>query len=247
MPDKPSILVPLRVLEGESIPEGIPELLTNAHVVLLGYHVVPDQTATDQARYQFEDQANRRLDDFSAILEHAGATVESQLVFTHDGQTTIDRVTDERDCLAVLIPNATRPVENVLVAIRGVIGVDRFARLVAGLFATVDVDVTLYHVAGEDETDADMETLLDGVATRLSEDGVSSDAIDIQISREGSPQEMIVDTSDNYDAVVMGESDPSVTTFLFGMTADQVAKQFLGPVFVIQHGELDDAEETDTE
>lgn len=247
MPDRPRILVPLRVLEGESIPEGVPELLTNAHVVLLGYHVVPDQTATEQARYQFEDQATRRLNDFTAILEHAGATVDSQLVFTHDEQTTIDRVTDEHDCLAVLIPNATRPIENVLVAIRGIVGIDRFVRLVSGLFATIDVNITLYHVGEEDETDADVETLLDGVATRLSEEEISSDAIDIQISREGSPQEMIVDTSDNYDAIVMGESDPSVTTFLFGMTADQVAKQFLGPVFVIQHEELDDAEGTDNE
>jgi nucleotide-binding universal stress UspA family protein len=245
MPDRPNILVPLRVLEGASIPEGVPELLANAHVVLLGYHVVPDQTATDQARYQFEEQATRRLDDLTAILEHAGATVESRFVFTHDGQTTVDRMTEEYDCLAVLIPNATRPLENVLVAVRGIVGIDRFVRLVTGLFATASVDVTLYHVAGDDETDADVETLLDGVATRLSEEGVSEDAIDIEIAREGAPQEMIVDASDNYDAIVMGESDPSVATFLFGMTADQVAKQFLGPVFVIQHGELDDVEETD--
>ncbi|WP_340100254.1 universal stress protein [Salinibaculum salinum] len=247
MPDRPSILVPLRVLEGESIPEGIPELLANTHIVLLGYHVVPDQTATDQARAQFEDQATRRLNDFTAILEHAGATVESQLVFTHDGQTTIDRMTDEHDCLAVLIPNATRPLENVLIAVRGIVGVDRFVRLASGLFATIDVNVTLYHIAEENETEEDAETLLDGIATRLSEEGISADAIDIQISRGDTPQEMIVDASDDYDAIVMGESDPSVTTFLFGMTADQVAKQFLGPVFVIQHGELDDAEETDNE
>ena len=247
MPERPSILVPLRVLEGESIPEGVPELLANAHVVLLGYHVVPDQTATDQARSQFEEQAIRRLSDFSAILEHAGATVESQLVFTHDGQTTIDRMTDEHDCLAALIPNATRPVENVLIAVRGIVGVDRFVRLASGLFAPIDVNVTLYHVAEENETDEDVETLLDGIVTRLSEEGIAEDAIDIKVSRGGSPQEMIVEDSDNYDAIVMGESDPSVSTFLFGMTADQVAKQFLGPVFVIQHEEPDDSEATDDE
>ncbi len=237
MPDRPSVLLPVRVLEGESIPEGVPELLANAHVVLLGYHVVPDQTATDQARHQFEGKATRRLGDFTAILEHAGATVESRLVFTHDGQTTIDRVTEEHDCLAVLIPNATRPIENVLVSVRGIVGADRFVRLVSGLFEAIDVDVTLYHVAGEDETDADVETLLDGIVTRLSEEGIPADAIETRISRGGAPREMIADTSDEYDAIVMGESDPSVTTFLFGMTADQVAEQFLGPVFVIQHGE----------
>jgi len=247
MPERPSVLLPLRVLEGESIPEGVPELLANAHVVLLGYHVVPDQTATDQARSQFEEQAIRRLSDLSAILEHAGATVESQLVFTHDGQTTIDRMTDEHDCLAALIPNATRPVENVLIAVRGIVGVDRFVRLASGLFAPIDVNVTLYHVAEENETDEDVETLLDGIVTRLSEEGIAEDAIDIKVSRGGSPQEMIVEDSDNYDAIVMGESDPSVSTFLFGMTADQVAKQFLGPVFVIQHEEPDDSEATDDE
>ncbi|NHX37753.1 MULTISPECIES: universal stress protein [Halolamina] len=247
MSDSPSILVPLRVLEGESIPEGVPDLLTNAHVVLLGYHVVPDQTATDQARNQFEDQAIRRLDDYTAMLEHAGATVESQLVFTHDGQTTIDRMTDEHDCLAVLIPNATRPLKNVLVPVRGIVGIDRFVRLISGLFGTMDVNITLYHVAEEDETDADVETLLNGVASRLSDEGIPSDLIDTEISREGSPRSRIVDTSGDYDAIVMGESDPSVTTFLFGMTADQVGKQFLGPVFVIQHGEANGAEEADHE
>ncbi|MFA9517550.1 universal stress protein [Halopenitus sp. H-Gu1] len=247
MQDRPNILIPISVLEGESIPEGVPELLANAHVVLLGYHVVPDQTATDQARHQFEDQATRRLDDFAEILEHAGAIVESQLVFTHHGQTTIDRMAAEHDCLAVLIPNATRPIETVLVAVRGIVGIDRFIRLVSGLFATNDVNVTLYHVPEENETDEDVKTLLDGISTRLSQEGVSPDMIDIQISRGDDPQAAIVDAADNYDAIVMGESDPSVATFLFGMTADQVAKQFLGPVFVIQHGEPDDDEETDTE
>ena len=268
MQDRPTILLPLRVLEGESIPEGVPELLANAHIALIGYHVVPDQTATDQARSQFEDQATRRLDDFTTILELAGATVESQLVFTHDGQQTIDRMTDEHDCLAVLIPNSTRPIENVLVAVRGVVGIDRFVRLVSGLFAPADgqgissrarsamprrrasppeVNITLYHIAEENETDEDVEMLLDGIATRLSEGGVPSEVIDIDISRGGKPQETIADAADDYDAIVMGESDPSVATFLFGMTADQVAKQFLGPVFVIQHGEPDEKETDDKE
>ena len=244
MQDRPTILVPVRVLEGDSIPEGVPALLANAHVVLLGYHVVPDQTATDQARAQFEDQATRRLDDFTTMLEHAGATVESRLVFTHDGQQTIDRMTVEHDCLAVLIPNATSPLEHILVAVRGVVGIDRFVRLVSGLFAPIDVNITLYHIAEENETDEDVKTLLDGVATRLSEEGVDSDTIDIRISRDGSPQEKIVEISDEYDAIVMGESDPSVTTFFFGMRADQVAKQFLGPVLVIQHGKPEDDEAT---
>lgn len=32
----------------------------------------------------------------------------------------------------------------------------------------------------------------------------------------------------------MGESDPGVVTFFFGMPAEQVADRFLGPVLVVQ-------------
>ena len=103
-----------------------------------------------------------------AILEDAGATVESQVVFTHDGQTTIDRMTDEHDCLAALIPNATRSLENVLVAVRGIVGIDRFVRLVSGLFAPLDIHVTLYHAAEADESDPSVTTFLFGMTADQS-------------------------------------------------------------------------------
>ena len=77
MGDRPSILVPIRVLEGESVPEGVPELLANAHVVLLGYHVIPDQTAPGQARMQFEDRGKARLDEYETIFADAGATISA--------------------------------------------------------------------------------------------------------------------------------------------------------------------------
>lgn len=269
MHERPRILLPVKVLEGESIPEGVPDLLANAHVVLLGYHVIPDQTATAQAKDQFGDKASSKLDGFTDMLEDAGATVESQLVFTHDAQTTIDRITADQDCLAALIPNATQQIENVLVAVRGTVGIDRFVPLIAGLFAPEEEDggisrrlrmilpldraeepgvgITLYHVAPEDETDEDIQTLLDAVATRLAEEGIPEAALDIQFERGGSPQEMIVDAAADYDTIIMGESDPSVSTFLFGMTADQVAQQFLGPVFVVQHEDTAGEEQTDSE
>ena len=234
MEGRPTILVPVRVLEGESIPEGVPELLANAHVVLLGYHVVPDQTATDQAREQFEATARARLDEYAGILEAAGATVASRLVFTHRGQKTIDRMIEEHGCLSVLIPNATGPPESVLVAVRGTVGLDRFVRVLVGLFEGTEVGITLYHVAEEGETDEDVAMLLDGIAGRLTDEGIDSASIETQIARGGNPQAAIVDDADAFDAVVMGESDPSVATLVFGMRAEKVAKRFLGPVFVVQ-------------
>ncbi|WP_115864602.1 universal stress protein [Halorussus litoreus] len=234
MTDRPSILVPIRVLEGESIPEGVSELLANAHVVLLGYHVIPEQTAPGQARMQFEERATDRLEAYGSLFEQAGATVERRLVFTHDGQKTIDRTIAEHDCLAVLVPNATRPVEDVLVAVRGTVGVDRLARVVAGVFGETNASVTLYHVAEDEETDEDVGTLLDGLVDRLDDLGVDAPRIETRVERDTDTLDAITDASEVFDVVVMGETDPSLATFVFGMPADQVADRFLGPVLVVQ-------------
>ena len=234
MTDRPNVLVPIQILEGESIPEGVPELLANAHVVLLGYHVIPDQTAPGQARMQFEERASQRLDQFEEMFEEAGATVVTRLVFTHEAQTTIDRMIYEHDCIAALVPKATGPPEDVLVAVRGTVAVDRIARVVAGLFADTDVAVTLYHLAAEDETDEDVQTLLDDVADRLVELRMDERAIRTRIGRGKDPKQAIADAADEFDAIVMGESNPSIATFVFGMRGKQVAERFLGPVIVVQ-------------
>jgi nucleotide-binding universal stress UspA family protein len=234
MTDRPSILVPIRVLEGESVPEGVPDLLANAHVVLLGCHVVPEQTAPGQAQMQFEDRANDRLNEYEAIFEEAGATVERRLVFTHDGQKTIDRTIYEHDCVAVLVPNATGTVDDVLVAVRGTVGIDRLVRVVAGVFGGTDTSITLYHVAEREETDEDIGTLLDAMADRLEDLGIDASAIETRVERKRASFDAIVDASEGFDAVVMGETDPSLATFVFGMPTDQVADRFLGPVLVAQ-------------
>ncbi|KOX91371.1 universal stress protein [Haloarcula rubripromontorii] len=234
MTDRQSILVPIRVLEGESVPEGVPELLAHSHVVLVGYHVIPEQTAPGQARLQFEDRATERLDEYEEMFEGAGATVERRLVFTHDGQKTIDRMIAEHDCMAVLVPNATGPVEDVLVPVRGAVGVDRLARVVASVFGAMDADVTLYHVAAADTTDDDVQTLLSGITERLVEFGMDPSTIETRIDRDRNPLDAIVDVAKSFDTVVMGETDPSLATFVFGMPATQVANRFLGPVFVVQ-------------
>ncbi|MEF8775799.1 MAG: universal stress protein [Haloarculaceae archaeon] len=232
--DRPTVLVPVQVLEGESIPEGVPAMLANAHVVLLGYHEIPDQTAPGQAQMQFQDEARARLEDIESLLEDAGATVETRLVFTHGPQKTIDRQIYEHEALAVLVPDAVPEVETVLVAVRGAIGVDRIARLVAGLFAGTDVTVRLHHVAEADETDEDAETLLEGVRDRLETLGVAAETIETNVERDEAPLDSILEASEAADVIVMGETDPSLATFFFGLPANSVAERFPGPVLVVQ-------------
>ena len=243
-PERPTVLVPLEVLEGDSLPVGTPDLLANAHVVLLGYNVLPEQTATEQAREQFGQKAMSKLNEFVDALTESGATVDTRLVFTHDSQTTINRLIYEYDCLAVLVPNSVERLDSVLVAVRGTVGIGRNTRLVAGLFAGTDIDVTLYHILGKDELEDDAETLMNGVQSELVERGMVPDTIDVLIETpsEQSAIDAITALGETHDAVVMGETDPSVTTFVFGMPSEQVAERFLGPVLVVQRERPDESE-----
>lgn len=234
MHDRPTILVPIRVLEGESFPEGTAELLSNVRVLLLGYHVVPEQTAPGQMQMQFETKANTRLGELETLLESAGAIVETRLVFTRNGQKTIDRMVYEHDCLAVLDPEAVGDLDDVLVPIRGTVGIDRIARVVTGLFADTDADVTLYHVVGEGESNEDARTLLEGLAARLASGGIDRRRVALTLRHGDGALDAITDAAAAFDVVVMGESDPSLSTLVFGMPAEAVAEQFLGPVLVVQ-------------
>ncbi len=242
MTERPTILVPIRVFEGESIPEGVPELLANAHVVLLGYHVIPEQTAPGQAQMEFEERGTERLEVLEESLTAAGATVERRLVFTHQAQKTIDRHIYEHDCAAVLVPNATGAIEDVLVPVRGTVGADVLARVVAGLFADTEATITLYHVAETAETDEEPSTVLERLQKRLVDHGIASENISTRVEQGRSPTQAITEAASEFDVVVMGESDPSLTTFVFGMAAEQVAERFLGPVVIVQRARADSEE-----
>jgi hypothetical protein len=55
------------------MPEAVPEPLASTHVLLLKYHAIPEQTATGQARVQFEDRADARLAVLGETLADADA------------------------------------------------------------------------------------------------------------------------------------------------------------------------------
>ncbi|MCL9815068.1 MULTISPECIES: universal stress protein [Natranaeroarchaeum] len=239
---KPTIIVPVRVLEGEGIEQGVVELLANARVVLVGYHVLPEQTAPGQAREQFEERAQNRLTDIAEQFEGVGATVEKRMVFTQDSDQSIDRVAEEVDADATMVLNPATEMKDVLVAVRGDVILDRIVDVVGGLLHRTDISVTLLHVATPD-SDIDGTALLDETSAVLQEAGVSDDRVESRIETSGTPLDRIAEIANNYDAIVLGESNPSVTTFLFGETSQKVAERFMLPVVRIrQPRDIEDAD-----
>ena len=144
------------------------------------------------------------------------------------------RVIVEEDCFAVLIPKATQPVERVLVAVRGSVGNDRLVAVLGELFAGSETDISLFHVSETEETAAESEAMLAELESALGEAGIGLTNVETRIETGDRPLDLIAEAAADYDLVVMGETDPSLATYVFGLPQDQLAAQFLGPVLVVQ-------------
>lgn len=239
-------LVPVAVLEGETVPDALVQLLANLPVVVLGYHVLPEQTAPGQARLQFEDRAQAKLDDLAEAFREAGTTAETRLVFTHDEEQTVDRVTEETGSNVLLAANPTGPVERLLVPLAGDVDVERVGGFLSALLDGTDVAVTLFHVAPDEASADDGEALLDRAVGALVAGGVAGSRVGREVVVDDHPVEAIAEAATDCEAVAMGESEPSLRTFLFGETAERIADRSLGPVLVVQE-ERDEDDPADDE
>mgnify|MGYP002760355764 FL=1 len=107
---QPTILVPIDASGLDAPSEALVELLSPHQLVILGYYPVPDQTATEQAREQFEAEATDATEAAADRFAEQGAEVKSVVVFTHDRSKTVDTVAAECDADAVLTAGAVGDV-----------------------------------------------------------------------------------------------------------------------------------------
>ena len=230
------ILVPLAILEGESVSAGLTTLLEPMYVTVLGYHVLPEQTPPDQARLQFEAQATAALEDLAAEFGADEGTADYRLVFTHNKKQTFDRVAAEMRSDAYAIPGTTGPVEQLLVALTGDVAVDRIVSFVTDLVGDRDIGVTLFLVTDDEHAG---QNSLEAAAVTLFDEGLH---VRTELAVDEPPLEALVDAAADHDAIVMGEQAPSLRSLIFGEDTERVAAESVGPVLVVRT--LEDVEES---
>lgn len=222
------VVVPVAILEGETIPYGLMDLLGTMDVTVLGYHVLPEQTPPDQARLQYEDRANEALEDIAQEFREAGGDADYRLVFTHDRAKTIQRVADEIDARAYAITGATGDVDRILVSLTGAVAHDRIIEFVTDLVGGREISVTVLLVSADE---SDESEAIDSAAEKLAERGV---AVDKNSAQGIPPLEALIEALPGHDAIVMGEQAPSLGSFLFGDVTERVAAESVGPVLVVR-------------
>ncbi len=232
---KAKLLVDVELPDPDPVPPPLVQLTGALDVVLVGWYAVPEQTTPEQARDQFEGEASEALTAIADAFRAAGATVQSHLVFTRNQLDTIERISDEQDCDAVLIPRPITRLERILVPLRGVHNAPRIARFVADLVQDGTTDITLLHVLEEEEErDAVQHNVLDTVSQMMAKEGVAAGLVRMRIEVADDPGEAIAAAAHDHDAMVIGETEPSVRSIIFGSVLEQIAREASIPVMVVR-------------
>ncbi len=222
------VLVPVAILEGESVSVGLMNLLRTMDVTVLGYHVLPEQTPPDQARLQYEDRANAALTDIAEEFEESGGEAHHRLVFTQNKRKTIQRVAEETDVDAFAITGATGNVDRILVPLSGDVAPEEILAFLEELIGDQEIDITLVLAAQDEEAGSDRLSHAEAIA---AENGLD---VETKLVLGTAPVEALIDTLPNHDVIVMGEHAPSVSSFLLGDVTDRMAAESVGPVLVVR-------------
>jgi nucleotide-binding universal stress UspA family protein len=239
------VLVPVDVSRDPEPSARLFQFLEAFEPVVLGYYPIPEQTSSEQARAEFEEEARERITAVAAPFDAIGMEEDPLLVFTHDRRETIDRVAEGYACDAVVSLGAIERLERVLVPIRGGANLDRIVAVVDALVGEVTVGVTLLHVAPDENRRDESELVLRGARERLVERGLSSQLFALDVRVADRPIPAIAEVAATHDAVVIGETEPSLRERILGDRPERLLKAVSCPVLVVRKDHADsDAEST---
>ena len=228
------ILVPFELPDADPIPPVIVEILAEMDVVMLGHYGLPEQTPPSVGRDQFNTEATAELEALADPFDGVSNSITTRVVFGKAREKTIDRVAIEEDCDVILTPGHAEVVERVAVPLRGEQNADRILSFVGELLSVTDASVTLFHTSDPSDR-LPGEEILAHAAERLVKLGVAPDRIDQQLSEDEDVSRSIVELGEDFDLLVLGETEPSLRDRIFGAVPAQVTAGTDDPAFVVRN------------
>lgn len=225
-----TILIPVDISDPEPPSLDILDLLQPFDVILLGYFPVPDQAEPALIKHEYEAEAEDRLDRIAA----GRPDLTELLVFTHDRETTIDRVADQYDCDAVLTAGDTDRIDRILAPIRGEANIERIVSVLAELLDGSRATATFFHSIDGEADREQAEILLRGAVERVAELGIEADRIEWQVGGDDDPDRDIVSMGADYDLIVLGETEPSLRERIIGDVLSRIIDEVDVPALIVR-------------
>lgn len=236
--EKLKVLVAVRVPEPEQISPLLIELYRPLRVCLLGLYEVPDQTAPEQAREQFGNEAGASLQEVAGAFRSEGVEVETELVFTPDELETVERTAVDRDCHAVVLLRPAYEIDSILAALRPGPMATRVLHFLAELLRGTDYRATLLHVAGEgeglEEQEEERRELELLQRELLGQEGIDADRVTTRLAIDENREAAVLAAAREHDLVLIGETEPTVREKVFGDFSRRLADEADVPVMVVR-------------
>lgn len=240
MMEQPTLLVPVDASNPDDLPLELVEVLHPLRVVVLGLYPVPDQTAPEQLRDEYREEATAAMEPTVRTFAERSAAVESVLVFTRDLVQTTDRVANDYECDAVLVPGSVESLDQILVSLKDERNMFRVLDVVELVAAAGDPQVTLFHAESVERGSAASELYLRGATDWLTERGVARERISWREPTEETQESDLTDLARDHDLVVMGESDPGIRERVVGELPSRIHEQTDRPVLTVRKERHDD-------
>lgn len=238
--DDPSVLVPVDLSkEGWKNLEPF-ELLSSTDVVLLGLYPIKDQVSLAQAQEQLGEKANKRLRTLSEKFAGVGVETDNELVFSEDISDAIDRVAVEKDCNAILTWNQRMVFQRIGVLVKCEHGIDHVINATAWLMIDQDQEMDLVHFLEKGKDGAvreERKSVLESSLDYLRDRGIDSERLNLRLETVEDLRDAIIDAANEYDALIMGETEQTVASVIFGRLHELVQGESEGPVLVVRNPE----------
>jgi hypothetical protein len=234
MMEKPKLLVPVDASDPAELPLEFVDLLCPMDIVVLGIYPVPDQTAPEQLRDEFRAEAKAAIEPAVRSFANRCTDVESVLVFTRDRVQTTDRVANDYECDAVLVPGTVERLDRILVSLKDEQNMFRVLEVVGLLAEAGEPNVTLFHSESVAQGSAKSELYLRGATDWLTERGLDRERISWEEPTEETQESDLVDLARDHDFVITGESDPGIRERVVGDMPDRIHEQTDRPVLTVR-------------
>lgn len=233
-----NVLVPVDLSESDWGQLEPCELLSSANVVLLGLYPIKDQVSLAQAREQLGEKAVNRLNTLAEKFKNVGVEVDSQLVFSEDFSEAINRVGVKKDCNATMTWNRKMVFDRIGALVKCKHGIDHVINAVAWLMIDQNQEMDLVHFLEEDveeEARDQRRSALEASLEYLCDQGIDRSRLNLRMEIVDDPNDAMVNAANEYDALVMGETEETVRSIFFGHRHELVEDESDGPVLIVRN------------
>ncbi|TYP92192.1 Amino acid transporter [Fodinibius salinus] len=231
---EPRILLPVELMDsGESLPYYLLRAFGRLKVFLLGYKIVPEQTAPEQSREEEGEEVSEELESISDELQRYGIDVESEINYTPDISKTLARYGKEEHCQALLLPGEIQSLKRLLVPLSSLDQINvRMATLLRDLAYSSRLPITIL-IVGTEQEDIDVEGIQLLSREQLEMAGLKSRQIRTKKVEIPNMVKVVTQVAGDEDLLVLVESMSQEKEAFIKSTTDKIKEAVTCPTLVV--------------